>query len=620
MRIFLIILCAFANIYSALHAKPGGSLISNAIWGSGHANESPNLGDTPKETADEGASELNEDIADPPDPLSDLDDPTREDEPQEASPLRVNPASTPTQARQKNPINISEDSSHALVVTEGFAAPSDDYAEQSINETDEVDADLDAGIDEDIDHLSARIERDFEQGSGQSYSLAEAFQAVLKSPQAQVLRSDAQSADADARIALASLLPDLKAGYSYSRFERRNVESKDEKHYEQESNNLKLTASYTVFNGLSGYNGKRASDFYSKASHVAVQEGLSKLLLETVKAFSGALAARNLILAYERRVALANEALKVALSRYRVGDMTRSDLKTSRSALSKARSELAKARADNVKALTSLENLVDMELDDMHLTPITLPGDFPDDFEECRKIALANNFTIRKADLQITALDYQRKAAYGRLSPSVSVYATAARDFGRRWNNTEHIPEFTPTVELNAGVNVEIPIDYKKSITSEARKRVYSLEKEKARQRFTRLNIMLEVKKIWSEFEGTEKSIKHLESQVKASSEAWKALREGFAQGSKISVELLQAERDYIAAEVDLIRTRQERLVQGFTLLHTIGNLSADVLDSTCPFQGPGACVDDMQENNEEKKQANNTTVEGDKNEQVSQG
>ena len=497
--------------------------------------------------------------------------------------------------------DLTRDTDHAIKTTEGFAAPSDDdYLETSSSEEDEVD-DHTPDLDEDITHLSERLGN---MHRGEVFSLQDAFDSVAQSPQALILQQDSLTAHSNAYIAAADLFPDLNTHYYYNARSSKNQQDKTIPKNLDDRHSLGMDMSWSVFNGLRGVNTRRAAEQHRLVALAQQQEGLSRIFLDTVKAYASSVASRNLILAHKRRVALANEALKVALSRHAAGDITRADLKSARSALAKARSELEKAHADHIKSLTGLENLVDMELDDKRLLPVTLPGEFPQSFDACKQQALESNPSIRRADLLIKALEFEKKSEVGRYSPTVTVSASADRVRSRRWNDAaEKRPPYVPSVDLSADVRVVMPIDYKGSITHQARKRVYSLEKERARQRYTRLNILLEVKKVWKDFTSLEKSIKHLESQVKAAAEAWKALREGFKQGSKIGVELLQAERDYIAAEIDLIQTKQERIVQGFTLLHVIGNLNRDTLLSACPFaRNMASCKDTQPGGTHDKK------------------
>lgn len=544
-------LCTTPDLWAARRGNP--SVLNNVLWGRGPAQtvEAPS---------------------------------TPEEKPAKKAP-----------AKARSPINLSKDTDYAIQTREGFAAPeNDDYMETPTNEEDDVDESSIPNLDEDIEHLSQRIEQRTRPSDTDSiFSLQNAFDAVLVAPKAFMLQQDTASADAGAKIAMADLLPDLNASYKYNKGRRYNPKEKDKDARDGDSHSLGIDASWVIFHGFSGVNAKKAADQYHKSAQVAQNEGISRVLLDTVKAYASAVASKHLILANERKVALANEALKVSLSRHAVGDITRSDLKTSRSALAKARSELEKARADQVKALTSLENLVDMELDDKHLTPISLPGEFPKNFKECRHYALENNYTIRKADLALKALEFEKKSAFGKIGPSVRIGASASRAYNRNWEQSTYPrPDYTPGIDLNANISVHMPIDYKGANANQARRKTFALEKERAQLRYTRLNVILEVKKVWSEFIGADKSIKHLEAQVKASAEAWKALREGFKQGSKIGVELLQAERDYIAAEIDLIRTKQERLVHGFTLLHVIGNLNHTTLQSDCPFAKELTCAE----------------------------
>ncbi|MCY4414074.1 MAG: TolC family protein [Alphaproteobacteria bacterium] len=501
----------------------------------------------------------------------------------------VRPPEAPLLTRNEHSTELDDQNS---IVREGFDIPAeDDYDDDYDADIEGVDLAAVVDIDENIEKLSAKIESSTRpQDRSKILSLEDTLKSVLTSSKVANLHTQLGEADARAAMSRVSLFPDLSATYKSTRSTSDDT-TKDSPQRQfparrQHDDTMGINASYTLFKGFSTFHDFKSSHARLDASRFEAKEGLSSVFLEAINAYSAAIEAQNLLLVRRRSCMLANEALKVAQDRLKHGDITRAEMKGARAGLSQARTELDKAEIATAKTRSNLEKIMNEEIDGKHLLPLTLPPYFPVSLEEAKERALQNNYSIKRADKETRALKYQALSARGGYSPTVSVSAGVDYGLRRSFYTEKDRPDHPQKrTDMYAQLQVSIPIDYKGQTRHNVRISDYRLEQERAKKRYTRLDVLIQVKQAWDEFKGLERSVRHLQSRVKATASSWKSFREGFAQGSRIAVELLQSEKDYVSAEVDLIKAKQDYIVQGFKLLLLVGELKAEnIASKACPF------------------------------------
>ncbi len=470
-----------------------------------------------------------------------------------------------------------------------FARPDtiddDDTPETALATYDDPDLDLD------ITALGNRVKTyTLPKDDERIFTLQEAIDAVMTDVRMAALVSEVGGAIVSAQAYDAEFLPELsaKAGSNHTRTDPRNLSDPmaDINSSHRRRTSYGLEARYAVFKGFADVNTRKAARLSANAVKMQALYRVSEMLTEVVKVYTQAIASQNVQLAQERKLILANEALKVAQERYRLGDITESDLKSAQSSIAQARSEKEKAKNDCFKARCQLENLTGYNLDNQAFENIAVPGVLPDTLDECIESALTHSPEIKKADIETLALRKQLSAARGRFAPTVSTFAKAEHVRDTMWSGNNKPDDPTrQNREWSAGIELSVPIDYRGAIANNTRQISYKIEKEIANLRFTRRNVTSQIKILWFEFQTSSRTIAHLEAGVKASAAAWRAIREGYEQGTKIALELLQSEKDYIAAEIDLIRAKQDRIVRAFELLHHTGLLSFHFLKNRIPTQ-----------------------------------
>jgi outer membrane protein len=179
---------------------------------------------------------------------------------------------------------------------------------------------------------------------------------AVKGPAVQQAEANLEAARASRRIARASYLPTINAGYSYS------GSGVGDEGFGNYGGSLRFSLSFPIFNQLN----RQEQSVRAEVAETNAQASLRDARLqaqENLTRYLGAFrTAQQRVLAQEISVAAAEEDVRVQQQRYGLGASTLLDLLTSQSTLNAARRNLIRARYDQRVAKAQLEALVGRSL------------------------------------------------------------------------------------------------------------------------------------------------------------------------------------------------------------------------------------------------------------------
>lgn len=263
--------------------------------------------------------------------------------------------------------------------------------------------------------------------------------------------------------------------------------------------------------------------------------------------------------------------LEATQDRFRVGEVTRTDV-------SQAESRLARTNADRIAAEGTLT-----------VTRAT--------FQRLVGTAPTRMSDPRLPDQLLPRAAAEATAAASSGNPGV---IAAQFDEGAARNTIDEIRgELLPTVSANAqlGVSEETQIGQVRTNTAQVTAQVsvplyesgatYSRVRA-ARQTASQRLIDVEVarrnaiEQSTSSFEALQTArarIESLQAQIRAAEVALEGVRQEANVGSRTVLDVLNAEQELLDAQVSLVRSRRDMLVAGFQLLSATGRLTAQALN-----------------------------------------
>jgi outer membrane protein len=258
--------------------------------------------------------------------------------------------------------------------------------------------------------------------------------------------------------------------------------------------------------------------------------------------------------------------LEAAQDRFRVGEITRTDV-------SQAEARLAGATADRVLAEGTLEASRAEYLSIVGEAPgrLALPptvGGLP----EARPIAIER---ARTQHPDVLAAQYNEAAGldeinrtYGELWPSVSVTGSVDRGYQSMANDvttTSGSVRATVTVPLYQKGNVFSRVRAARQTAAQLRSVVDSAKRTVARSATSS----------WETLVAVRARIESLKAQIQAAEIALEGVQREAEVGSRTVLDVLDAEQELLDARVNLVRAERDEVVNSFALKEALGELTA---------------------------------------------
>ncbi len=310
---------------------------------------------------------------------------------------------------------------------------------------------------------------------------------------------------------------------------------------------------------------------------IAAQNALLKIkgqdvLQETATAYMDVLRDQALLeLSRNNREVIAQE-LEASRERFDVGELTRTDVSQSEARLAKAEADVTTVRGNLRSSRAVFEEVIGMPAGRL-VQPVP-------HFELLERETLEGLIRIAEQESpDVAAAVYAHKAAkedingvFGELLPEIGLFSS--------WNKTLDpapgvIDEQTTKM---IGLSASIPLYQAGSVRSRVRQ-----AKEEANQRYLEI---LESKRLvrretienWEALQAAKAEIRSREAQVEASRVAQEGVRQEAEVGSRTILDILDADQEFLDAQVALVTAKRNKVVATFALLATLGLLSPERL------------------------------------------
>jgi TolC family type I secretion outer membrane protein len=270
--------------------------------------------------------------------------------------------------------------------------------------------------------------------------------------------------------------------------------------------------------------------------------------------------------------------LEATEDRFRVGEVTRTDV-------SQAQARLAGATADRIQAESDLEasratfaNVIGMPPG--NVTVPELPTDLPQTGE-------AANDTAARFNPNVVAAQFDERAAYedtrevrGQLLPSLNLEGTASHSLDSSGDDSE-------VTRYRAIVALTVPLYQKGAVYSRLREARQNLAEFRDRIDVARRDAIENSTRAWEQFLAARAQIEALRAQVTANEVALEGVQREAEVGSRTVLDVLDAEQELLDSRVNLVTARRGLAVAVYDLKSSIGQLTARLLDLPVELYDP---------------------------------
>jgi TolC family type I secretion outer membrane protein len=333
--------------------------------------------------------------------------------------------------------------------------------------------------------------------------------------------------------------------------------------------NVSVAVSQPIYNGGTTVSQTNSAEANVLAGRENLHATEQTVLLQAVTVYMDVLRDQAVVQLNKNSEQVLQRQLEAAQDRFRVGEITRTDVAQSEARLSRATADRVQAEGQLISSRASYERVVGRapgELD----PPPPLPQ-LPGSEDESLAIATGENPSLRAAQFfeQASAADVD--TASGGLLPTVSLSASVAHA-----EEPSSAIDETDTAKITA--NVSVPL-YQSGAQYSAVRQARQVNSQRRIQIEENRRAMVEsVVQSWEQLMTARARIVSRREQVRANEIALDGVIQEAAVGSRTTLDILDAEQELLDARVALVQAERDEYVAAYLLQSSIGRLTAQKL------------------------------------------
>lgn len=339
-----------------------------------------------------------------------------------------------------------------------------------------------------------------------------------------------------------------------------------------------LTVSQSIFTGFRVRNALREAEAGVLASRELLRNTVQNVLFDAAQAYMDVLRDIQILDIRRSNVLFLEEQVRAANERFNVGENTRTDVAQASARLATARAAVSLAEANLATSRATYRQVIGHEPSGLSETfpyHALIPGGLS------QAIALGQNShpVILAAISQSDAQAFAVKQIEGELLPTVSLEGTVM-----------HADSYDTTVDPNSATIVgrlSIPLYQGGAVAARVRQGKELLGLRKIQVDVARDQVRAAVVSAWAQAEASEEAIVAAGEGVTAAEVALSGVQEEQRVGQRTTLDVLDAQRELLAARETLIVARRDRVVSYFSVLSAMGKLTGEALALPAPVYDP---------------------------------
>ena len=334
-----------------------------------------------------------------------------------------------------------------------------------------------------------------------------------------------------------------------------------------------------VFNGFRTVNSVAQAEAGVRAGRETLRQVEITTLLEAASAYAAVVRDQALLQMRERMVVVLSKDLEAAETRRQVREVTRTDVAQARARRAKAVSAADLAKA-NLKVSRATFTRVVGHAPSALSEPALKLKQLPHSLEEALSLAEQDSPNLAGALYREEAARHAVDVVRGEMLPEVHIEAS----YGRQYEGAAYLAE-----QETASVTGRVTVPFYEGGEVQARVRqakhthVSRLQEIEQFRSETQANVTA----AWSRMIAARAQLQSDGVQVDANRVALEGVREEEKVGQRTLLDVLNAEQEYLDAQIAQASTRYELVVASYALLGAIGRLTAQGLALTSTVYDP---------------------------------
>lgn len=427
--------------------------------------------------------------------------------------------------------------------------------------------------------------------AGWSLDLSQAYQLARNGdPVFQAAQHTYEAAIEKPRQAAAGLLPSLSLGLNKNRaagdvnFGSVSPESRVADLY---SWNVRLSQPLLRFQNWAAYFQADAMEAQAEAQFRQAQQ---ELILRVAQSYFDTVSAQEALSVVQAQLRALVQQKEMARRQFDAGLATITDIHESQSRLDLTRAQLFSAENELEARWAELEKLTGQQVGALNPlnTDVALPGPQPDDLQGWMSAAKDGNLAVQIQQAVLRVAEQELSRSRAAHFPTLDLIATLDRAVATG-SVTSPVNQASDVRSGQVGLQINFPIFSGGETQSRIRETQALRKKTIAELDAARRQAAMLARQAFSGLEKGLKRVAYLMQAAKSSLDAVEANKVDYRIGTRINIDVLNAEQQLFAARRDLTLARLDALMQGLKLKAASGSLDeADLLALSKLFQTKG--------------------------------
>ncbi|WP_121116227.1 TolC family outer membrane protein [Croceibacterium ferulae] len=350
-----------------------------------------------------------------------------------------------------------------------------------------------------------------------------------------------------------------------------------------------LDLAVPLFQGGAVRNGIRAAQERVAAGRADLRSTESVVFSQVVTAYMDVIGNEAIVALSANQVEVLEINLQATSDRFEIGDLTRTDVAQSESRLAVAQGDLENARANLVSARERYIQLVGLAPTDLQPPPPL--ADLPALVDDAVDVAVQNNPDVIAAIERAEAAGFDIRVVSADRLPRVDAFTQGGYQnfLGTLGSIPGEQEAQQSNTSLQAGLRLTVPL-YQGGLAA-ARRRQSQAQAASALENAVAIerDVVQQARSAFSNWRAALAVIESSQVAVEAAELSLEGVQAENTVGNRTILDILDAQRELLIAQVDLVSARRNAYVAAFTLLAAMGRAEARDLGlaDDVPFYDP---------------------------------
>ena len=340
--------------------------------------------------------------------------------------------------------------------------------------------------------------------------------------------------------------------------------------YELAPSSKSIILSQNLFSGFSRFYNSISTKESLNLKRLNEKKVTQDIILETIEAYYNVLIAEKSVKSYKDNLESVAERSNATIKEYEVGLTSKTDVAQAEAFLNNAKIDLLDSEIILKNLKNSFFDLVGVDAKNLIFSEIN--ADIPSSFSEFKEILIANNYSIRMAEVNLKIMNANVGVARSAYYPQLSLTATKSE-----------LDEFSSEIDELTNEEIKATLNWPIFTAGKSLSNVRKAKEVKNTQLIllqkTQNETVILSENIWDKYKISEQTIKAAELTYNANQNAYKGTVIEQEVGERSVLDVLIARQALLNSEINYFNKQKDREIVKTQIMYLAGLLNFENLE-----------------------------------------